>query len=49
MAPTVDDQTRSDLLASSSTAKLDTTQKELSDALTACALAKEYIAQLEKR
>jgi hypothetical protein len=43
------DQTRPDLLAASSTAKLDTTQKELSDALTACALAKESIAQLEKR
>ncbi len=46
---TVVDQTRPDLLAASSTAKLDITQKELSDALTACALAKESIAQLEKR
>jgi len=43
------DETRPDLLAASSTAKLDTAQKELSDALTACALAKESIAQLEKR
>ena len=46
---TVVDQTRPDLLIASSTAKLDTTQKELSDALTACALAKECITQLEKR
>ena len=42
------DQTRPDLMAASSAAKLDTSQKELSDALTACALAKENIAQLEK-
>ena len=46
---TIVDHTRPDLLAASSTAKLDPTQKELSDALTACALAKESIAQLEKR
>ncbi|KAF8505610.1 hypothetical protein F5888DRAFT_453967 [Russula emetica] len=45
----VEDLHNASLLAASSTAKLDTTQKELSDALTACALAKESIAQLEKR
>jgi hypothetical protein len=43
------DRTCLDLLAASSIARLDTTQKELSDALTACALAKESITQLEKR
>jgi hypothetical protein len=43
------DHTRPDILAASSTAKLDATQKELSDALIARALAKESIAQLEKR
>lgn len=45
----VEDLHNANLLAASSTAKLDITQKELSDALTACALAKESIAQLEKR
>jgi hypothetical protein len=43
------DHTRPDLVAASSTAKLDATQRELSNALTACALAKESNAQLEKR
>ena len=43
------DHTHPDLLAALGTAKLDATQNELSDALTACALAKESVAQLEKR
>jgi hypothetical protein len=42
------DRTRPGLLAASSTAKLDATQKELSDALTACALVEESKAHLEK-
>jgi hypothetical protein len=43
------DHIRPDLLAAASTAKLDATQKELSDSLIACTLAKESIARLEKR
>ena len=42
-------QTFLDLLIAARTAKLDATQKELSDALSAWALAKENTAQLEKR
>ncbi|KAI0307319.1 hypothetical protein B0F90DRAFT_555594 [Multifurca ochricompacta] len=45
----LDDLHNANLLVAARTAKLDTTQKELSDALTACALAKENVAQLEKR
>jgi hypothetical protein len=37
------------LLAAARTTKLDATQKELSDALTACALARENFNQLDKR
>ncbi|KAI9512189.1 hypothetical protein F5148DRAFT_54941 [Russula earlei] len=45
----LDDLHNASLLAAARTAKLDDTQKELSDALTACALAKENVAQWEKR
>ncbi|KAH9999317.1 hypothetical protein BJV77DRAFT_1064239 [Russula vinacea] len=45
----LDDLHNTNLVAASSTAKLDATQRELSNALTACALAKESNAQLEKR
>ena len=38
-----------DLLAAARTDKLEATQKELSDALIACALADENAAQLEKQ
>ena len=38
-----------DLLAAARADKLEVTQKELSDALIACALADENAAQLEKR
>ncbi len=38
-----------DLLVAARTDKLEVTQKELSDALIACALADENAAQLEKR
>ncbi|KAI0303246.1 hypothetical protein BC826DRAFT_965799 [Russula brevipes] len=43
------DLAHGDLEAAARIAKLDATQKELSDALTARALAKESMAQLEKR
>lgn len=43
------DQIHPDLLVAANTVKLDITQKELSDALIACAVAKEDITQLEKR
>jgi hypothetical protein len=42
-------QTFLDILVSARTAKLDATQKELSDVLSTCALAKENKARLEKR
>ncbi|KAH9966107.1 hypothetical protein BC827DRAFT_795715 [Russula dissimulans] len=45
----LDDLHNANLLAVARTAKLDATQKELSDALTGCALAMENIFQLEKR
>jgi hypothetical protein len=43
------DPTIPDLSAGVYTAKLDATQKELSDAFITCALAKENIEQLNKR
>ncbi|KAI0254395.1 hypothetical protein BJV78DRAFT_1152493 [Lactifluus subvellereus] len=44
----LDDLHDANLLIAARTAKLDATQKELSDVLSACALAKENTAQLEK-
>ncbi|KAI0003091.1 hypothetical protein BJV74DRAFT_571718 [Russula compacta] len=45
----LDDLHNANLLVAAHTVKLDITQKELSDALIACAVAKEDITRLEKR
>ncbi|KAF8259652.1 hypothetical protein EI94DRAFT_1194073 [Lactarius quietus] len=45
----LDDLHNTNLLVAARTDKLEATQKELSDALVACALADENAAQLEKR